>query len=190
MQVILKLSELESNRSPPSARNVENIPSSSTFTLDSHNYHSNSPSKFKPHGAVANLSQTNGADARDGNTVALRAKVQEIERRIAGKDTEITSLKRRIQDLNTELDFETSQKRELVKKLEDIRSVLNTSISPSSNLNMSSSVSQKGKGKMTGGINYENGDFAWMSSLKKTMKNVFGIDNFRLCQLGYVFLQC
>jgi ATP-dependent DNA helicase Q1 len=68
------------------------------------------------------------------------------------------------------------QKRELSKKLEDVRSTLNAS----------GSTSNKGKGKMTGGINYEDGDFLWISSLKKKMKNVFGIDSFRLCQLGCV----
>ncbi|EKM76430.1 hypothetical protein AGABI1DRAFT_78494 [Agaricus bisporus var. burnettii JB137-S8] len=37
---------------------------------------------------------------------------------------------------------------------------------------------------MTGGINYEDGNFVWLSSLRKKMWNVFGIENFRLCQLG------
>ncbi|KAK0468201.1 P-loop containing nucleoside triphosphate hydrolase protein [Desarmillaria tabescens] len=43
---------------------------------------------------------------------------------------------------------------------------------------------QKGKGKAKGGIDYGSEAFEWSNSLKSTMRDVFKIKNFRLCQLG------
>ncbi len=45
---------------------------------------------------------------------------------------------------------------------------------------------QKGKGKAKGGIDYASEAFEWSNSLKSTMRDVFKIKNFRLCQLGCV----
>jgi ATP-dependent DNA helicase Q1 len=47
-------------------------------------------------------------------------------------------------------------------------------------------VDPKGKGKVSQGINYATSDFVWSGSLKARMKAVFGINDFRLCQRGYV----
>jgi len=47
-------------------------------------------------------------------------------------------------------------------------------------------VDPKGKGKASQGINYSTSDFVWSGSLKARMKAVFGINDFRLCQRGYV----
>lgn len=46
---------------------------------------------------------------------------------------------------------------------------------------------RKGKGKATGGIDYQGGKFDWDEVLKVRMKKVFGIDNLRLCQRGYAY---
>ena len=47
-------------------------------------------------------------------------------------------------------------------------------------------VDPKGKGKVSQGINYATSDFVWSGSLKARMKTVFGINDFRLCQRGYI----
>lgn len=180
MQYILKLSELDSHRSPRSPTDTRSIPSPSTSIIISNGHPPNSPSKFKPNGAAVNLSQANGAGPSDDTTVALRAKAQDIQLRIANKDAKIQSLEKCIQEMVTELDFEKDQRADLLKKLEDLKNASRTGA-----LNASGSGSRKGKGKMTGGINYEDGNFVWLSSLRKKMRNVFGIENFRLCQLGY-----
>lgn len=44
----------------------------------------------------------------------------------------------------------------------------------------------KGKGKADTGINYGKEEFEWTRGLKAKMKEVFEIDNFRLCQQGCV----
>lgn len=49
-----------------------------------------------------------------------------------------------------------------------------------------SRVDPKGKGKAQQGINYSTSDFAWSKGLEARMKAVFGINEFRLCQRGYV----
>ena len=35
-----------------------------------------------------------------------------------------------------------------------------------------------------GGVNYLSDDYEWSKHMKNTMRKVFGIDNYRLCQEG------
>ena len=45
-------------------------------------------------------------------------------------------------------------------------------------------LSSKAAGKARQGIDYEKEEFEWSQSLKMKMKEVFGIEDFRLCQRG------
>ena len=44
----------------------------------------------------------------------------------------------------------------------------------------------RSSGDMSDSINYMGQDFEWSKQLKSKLKRIFGIDDFRLCQRGYV----
>lgn len=102
----------------------------------------------------------------------LQARLGALAREISSIDESISELQR--------------VKAELQREQRGVQSELN---SLGSNLTLSISTrpsSPKGKDKATAGsslIDYME-DFEWSGPLKAKMKEVFGIDSFRLCQQG------
>lgn len=73
-----------------------------------------------------------------------------------------------------------AEKKEVVAELDGVRG--SGAGQRTSNGVTASSSNKKGKGK---GIDYTE-DFDWAGELKARMRNVFKIQDFRLCQKGYV----
>ncbi|KAF9447006.1 ATP-dependent DNA helicase [Macrolepiota fuliginosa MF-IS2] len=110
--------------------------------------------------------------------MAQWARKQELKRRIAEVDADISGLKESIKSLSTQLHSKEDQKEGMLRMLQDLERV-----SEPSTLR-SDAVGGKKGGRVQQGINYMDGNFDWMAGLKARMKSVFGISDFRLCQRG------
>jgi len=70
---------------------------------------------------------------------------------------------------------------------EERKALVSSSSSNNSNDGGFASMQQrvsKPKPIQNGGTNYLGSDYEWSEHMKKTMKEVFGIQNYRLCQEG------
>ena len=95
-----------------------------------------------------------------------------IRSQIAQLDAEIIAYRADISELENQILLREDQKR-----------VLESQLAQANNR-----VDVNGKGKGPSGINYQTADFEWSDALRARMKAVFGINDFRLCQRGYVAL--
>ena len=109
------------------------------------------------------------------------AQKQTLDRSLASISIEINDIDQQIKDLNGLRGVLVRKKADIEKQLGDIQQT-RAHVGP---------VDRKGKGKaFQGGIDYTK-EMDWSDALKARMKNVFGIDNFRLCQQGCVgFISC
>lgn len=105
-------------------------------------------------------------------TDQLGRKNANIRSRMAELDAEVDGFRQQIALIENQISICLHEKETLAKQLEQSRNLRDP----------------KGKGKATTGINYSTEEFEWSGFLKTRMKAVFGIDNFRLCQKGWVFL--
>lgn len=101
----------------------------------------------------------------------LNEKIAELDAEIKGYDEEINDIKRlrvlRVQDRDA-----------LLEQLQQTRGF------------GAQTATVQGNGREQqahGGIDYTAPGFDWSQGMKAKMKKVFGIDQFRLCQEGYVF---
>ena len=94
----------------------------------------------------------------------MNARLSALESEIKGVDEQIERLKALRQTL-------LQEKQEIIRQTSDTRS------------DGSSTVNGKGKARASGTIDYTI-EFDWDPQLKRTMKGVFGISRFRLCQQG------
>lgn len=108
--------------------------------------------------------------------MAQWAQKQDIKRRIAEMDADILGIKENIKTLNTQLRSKEDQRERMLRTLHDLERASH------------SGAVQSGTkaGQAQQGINYMDGHFDWMGGLKARMRSVFGIDDFRLCQRGWV----
>lgn len=95
---------------------------------------------------------------------------QELNRNIAQIDAEIA-----------QYDFEIEQIRGLRAVRMDDRQKLIVELEQSV-----SAASRTGKGKPGSGVDYGSDEFEWSSKLKRYSMEIFGIEEFRLCQKGCV----
>jgi ATP-dependent DNA helicase Q1 len=95
---------------------------------------------------------------------------QTLNVEIAKLDAELTNIDEEISKLRELRKLRAEERQKLVDEYE----------------RASAPVNAKGKGKATGGIDYGSADFEWSGELRSQMKKVFNIDNFRLCQQGWV----
>ncbi|KAJ8517624.1 hypothetical protein ONZ45_g5209 [Pleurotus djamor] len=121
-----------------------------------------------PNATNAHAGPSTGQNAYLDQQKALKTRLAGIESEIASYDDEI----RKIQDLRS---LRMEEKKELEEELSRLRKE-----------SVFGNVGSKGKGKerVNDGIDYYSDDFLWVPQLKTTMKRVFGINNFRLCQQG------
>ena len=126
--------------------------------------------------------QANGAGPSrlpDTNTASepAWAQRQTLNRSLTSISIEINDIDQQIKDLKELRNLLVRKKADVESQLGDIKET-QTCVKP---------VNKKGKGKrVQGGIDYTK-EMDWSDALKARMKNVFGIDNFRLCQQGCVF---
>ena len=106
---------------------------------------------------------------------------QTLDRNLSSIAIEINDIDKQINDLKELRGALVRKKADVEKQLGDVQQT-RARAGP---------VNKKGKGKATqGGIDYMK-EMDWNDALKARMKNVFGIDNFRLCQQGCVcFISC
>lgn len=178
---VLQRSVLDShqNRTTKNAANA----SRSTPLIPTSNNHV--PSTFKVNG----IGSTNIDDEQTG--MVQWAQKQELKRRIAEMDADILGLKESIKSLNTQLLSKQDQREIMVRMLRDIEKASYSGV-PNQPDTVATGSGVKGKGRAgqtQQGINYMDGEFAWMGGLKARMRNVFGINEFRLCQRGYVLFE-
>ena len=105
-----------------------------------------------------------------------------INDRIAEIDRDISQCDQKIEELQTKRAVWASERDQLLGKLRQLPLTI-----PSQSLTRSSSltVNRKGTGRETeNSINYQLESFEWSQELVTTMKRVFKIDDFRLCQRG------
>jgi ATP-dependent DNA helicase Q1 len=94
----------------------------------------------------------------------------ELNQEIAKLDAELKNINDDISKLRELAALRSQERQKLLDELERANAPANT----------------KGKGKAIGGTDYSLDDFPWSGELKMQMKKVFKIDNFRLCQQGWV----
>lgn len=110
------------------------------------------------------------------NSEPAWAQKQTLDRSLTSISIEINDVDQQIKDLQELRGTLVRKKKDIEKQLGDVQQT-STRVGP---------VDRKGKGKaVQGGIDYMK-EMDWSDALKARMKNVFGIDNFRLCQQGCV----
>ncbi|KAF9008323.1 P-loop containing nucleoside triphosphate hydrolase protein [Cyathus striatus] len=134
---------------------------------------SGSSSKSRPRvnaaSAVVMPSSNLNETMPDQTSEPIYVKRQELNAELAEVEAKIRDYDDNIKKLNSLRGLAEDDKRKILEKI--------------------ASLSQSGyKGKENashgGGIQYMSDDFDWMDGLRGTMKRVFGIDEFRLCQQG------
>jgi ATP-dependent DNA helicase Q1 len=120
--------------------------------------------------AVNQVGSSSGSTAQE----TLHCRTQVLEEEIAEIDAEISGLDREIRRLEDLRSLRAGEREELLRELQQLQSVPQT-------------VNGKGKAKKTE-INYCLSSFDWSQQLRLRMKKVFGIENFRLCQEGFVIV--
>lgn len=124
------------------------------------------------------LRPRNVAPTRNGESSRIRNAAPEqpfmrkdahIRAQIAECDAEMNVLREDIIALQNQLDVHAQQKAKLVAQLEQSQG--------------QGSLAAGGKARQQG-TNYAEGTFDWDDALKKRMKAIFGIDEFRLAQRG------
>lgn len=120
-------------------------------------------------------SSAQASSSRDtiNHTEDYGRKNADIRGRIAELDAEVIGLEADKVSIVNQIALRLQEKEELERQLVQ---------------SSRSRVDPKGKGKAQQGINYATSDFAWSKALEARMKAVFGINEFRLCQRGYVAL--
>lgn len=93
---------------------------------------------------------------------------QELKEEIEQFDAEIEKYEEELLSIKALIDLRKEERKQKLQELEATRA----------------SYSRKGKDK--DGIDYGKEKFEWLPSLKARMKEVFGINSFRLCQEGCV----
>jgi ATP-dependent DNA helicase Q1 len=113
-------------------------------------------------------------------TRSVESESHRLNDRIAEIDRDISKCDQKIEELQTQRALWASERDQLLGKLRQLPLSI-----PSQSLSSASSVNRKGKGKETeNSIDYHLEAFEWSRELKTTMKRVFNIDDFRLCQRG------
>lgn len=97
----------------------------------------------------------------------MNARLSALESEIKGVDEQIEQLKALRQNL-------LQEKQEIMRQNKTISNAVSTG---------NTTANGKGKARATGTIDYTI-EFDWDPQLKGTMKKVFGITGFRLCQQG------
>jgi ATP-dependent DNA helicase Q1 len=98
----------------------------------------------------------------------LLARRQKIKEDIAAADVEIQRYEEEIAGLKALVSLRKDERFNLLKELEATHA----------------SQLGKGKAKAKQGIDYTANEFEWLHGVKAKMKEVFGINDFRLCQEG------
>jgi ATP-dependent DNA helicase Q1 len=120
------------------------------------------------------ISKPSTSAKRDTAEQPLLARRQKLRQDIAAADAEIQSYEEEIRALRALVSFKKDERLNLEKELETTHA----------------SRPGKGKGKGKGkdkakqGIDYSADEFEWSYGLKTKMKEIFGIQDFRLCQKG------
>lgn len=98
----------------------------------------------------------------------------EMNTRLSSLESEIKSVDEQIEQLKTLRQNLLREKQEMIRQTKTISDAQSTG---------STVVSGKGKARASGTIDYTV-EFDWDPQIKGTMKKVFGITSFRLCQQG------
>ena len=116
-------------------------------------------------GSGATVASSRAVMSLDKHREHLNGRIAEIDRNINGCD-------KKIKELQTQRALWSSERDELWRELQQLPS-------------QSVAATVKGKGVQTS-IDYHSESFPWPWSkeLEETMKNVFNIEKFRLCQRG------
>ena len=114
-------------------------------------------------GSGATVASSRAIISLDRRRERLNGRIAEINRDIIGCD-------RKIEELQTQRALWSSERDDLLRELQQLPS--------------QSVAAATVKGKVQSSINYHSESFEWSKELEETMKKVFNIDNFRLCQRG------
>jgi ATP-dependent DNA helicase Q1 len=113
-----------------------------------------------------NHASSNSSKPSNRGTSNIDQQIHEAKQEVNLAQEEINKVEediRRTQAMCDRMKDEMREKRDRVQMLEDIKHQ---------------------KRSVKGAINYMTQDFDWSKGLKERMKDVFGIDDFRLCQRG------
>ena len=106
---------------------------------------------------------------------------QKLNGRLSELDQELKEIDRQIEEFK-------NLRAKIVAERQDVANQLNTRIGHQPT-NLPASTSGSGSARNSAGagaIDYMNDPFEWTGELKARMRSVFGIHEFRLCQVGYV----
>jgi len=152
---------------------IDSVPPSSS-SLSKKSFSSNKSTTLVD---IGNEDDGGGGRTNEKPGMANWLRKLDLERQIAEIDADVFGIKNTIEHLNAQLTVKGVQREQLVMKLREVQQ---------RGSGVTSTTKRADGIDKFKGIDYMDGEFDWVGGLKARMRSVFGINEFRLCQRGFV----